>query len=146
MNISSNGINLIKKWESFKPKPYLCSAGVPTIGIGTTKYPNGIKVTLNDSPISEELAVTYLIDHIKTIEIYLQPLRLTQNQYDALISFVYNCGIGNFNSSTLLKKVKVNPDDQTISNEFRKWNKAGGKTSTGLSNRREDELKLYFKK
>lgn len=144
MKLGINGINLIKKWEGFKPRPYLCSAGVPTIGIGTTKYPNGTKVKMTDSPITEQEAIEFLKDHISGIEIFLTPLKLNQNQYDAIVSFIYNCGIGNFNSSTLLKKIKLNPNDPTISSEFRKWNKANGKAIQGLTNRREDEVKLYF--
>ena len=71
---------------------------------------------------------------------------LTQNQFDALVSFVYNLGGGAFNGSTLRKKVIANPDDPSIRNEFMKWVNAGGKRVQGLVNRRAAEADLYFKK
>jgi lysozyme len=70
---------------------------------------------------------------------------LTQSQFDALTSFCYNLGGGNLKSSTLLKKVNLNPNDPTIKAEFLKWNKAGGKVLAGLTRRREAEATLYFK-
>ena len=69
---------------------------------------------------------------------------LNQNQFNALVSFAYNVGTGNFSSSTLLKKVNRNPDDLTIKDEFLRWNKAGGKVLNGLTNRRNEEAILYF--
>lgn len=69
---------------------------------------------------------------------------LTQNQFDALVSFTFNLGEGSLKSSTLLKKVNANPSDTTISSEFLKWNKAGGKVIDGLTKRRQAEAKLYF--
>ena len=69
---------------------------------------------------------------------------INQSQFDALCSFAYNCGVGNLKSSTLLKKVNVNPDDPTIKDEFLKWTKGGGKTLPGLVKRRTEEAQLYF--
>ena len=71
---------------------------------------------------------------------------INQNQFDALVSFAYNLGPANLKSSTLLKKVNANPEDETIAAEFMKWVKAGGKTLKGLVRRREAESQLYFKK
>jgi lysozyme len=71
---------------------------------------------------------------------------INQNQFDALVSFAYNLGPGNLKSSTLLKKVNANPEDESIRLEFMKWVKAGGKTLKGLVRRREAEANLYFKK
>jgi lysozyme len=62
-----------------------------------------------------------------------------------LVSFAYNCGLQNLKSSTLLKKVNANPNDEAIFKEFLKWNKANGRTMAGLLRRREAEAKLYFK-
>lgn len=69
---------------------------------------------------------------------------LNSNQFSSLVSFAFNVGIGNFKSSTLLKKVKVNPQDESIGDEFLRWNKAGGKVVKGLTNRRNSEKELYY--
>lgn len=147
--ISKSGIDLIKSFEGLVLKPYLCSAGVPTVGYGSTIYPNGVKVTLKDLPITEQIAEAYLAHDLiyfeKNVDAYTTDL-VNQNQFNALVSFAYNCGVGNLKSSTLLKKVNVNPNDPTISNEFLKWNKAAGKPLKGLTNRRIAEATLYFKK
>jgi len=71
---------------------------------------------------------------------------LTQNQFDALVSFCYNVGPVNLKNSTLIKKVNKNPNDPTIKDEFLKWVKANGKTLKGLVTRRTAEFELYFKK
>ncbi len=146
---SKQGIDLIKSFEGLKLKPYLCSAGVPTIGYGSTRYNNGVKVTLKDTPITEEKALVLLEDTLKQYELAVDAFcvdTINQNQFDALVSFAYNCGVGNLKSSTLLKKVNLNPGDPTISNEFLKWNKAAGKPLKGLTNRRVAEASLYFTK
>ena len=145
----NTGIELIKSFEGFRAKPYKCSAGVPTIGYGATFYPNGKKVTMADPAISEEEAIELLQDTLKRFEQYVDSYcvdSITQNQFDALVSFCYNLGPANLKVSTLLKKVNTNPNDETIRAEFMKWNKAGGKALKGLTRRREAEANLYFKK
>lgn len=146
MKTSVNGLNLIKKFEGFYPKAYLCPAKVPTIGYGTIRYFNGNKVKIGDV-ITEEQATIELSEYIKKDEAVINGLglNLNQNQFDALISFTYNLGMTNFLSSTLLKKIRVSKNDPSIKNEFMKWVKAGGKTLNGLIRRREEEAKLYFK-
>jgi lysozyme len=74
----------------------------------------------------------------------LQGLNLNQNQFDALLSFIYNVGIGAFNRSQLKKLIVANPNDEAIREQFMRWKKAGGKESQGLINRRKDEANLYF--
>jgi lysozyme len=69
---------------------------------------------------------------------------INQNQFDALISFSYNVGINALKSSTLLKKLNLNPNDPTIRYEFMRWNKAAGRVLRGLTKRREEEANLYF--
>jgi lysozyme len=69
---------------------------------------------------------------------------LNQNQFDALVSFTHNIGIGAFLASTLLKLAKVNAQDPGIRNEFLRWNVAGGKILAGLQTRRSEEARLYF--
>ena len=150
MRISNEGLNLIKKWEGFCPKPYKCSAGVPTIGYGATFYPNGKKVTMEDKPISEAQALAMLSNMVtnnfqRYVDSYVIP-EVKQNQFDALVSLSYNIGVGAFKGSTLLKLVNANPNDPKIANEFMKWNKVKGKEIAGLTNRRKEEVAMYFQK
>jgi lysozyme len=145
--ISQKGIDLIKKFEGLKLKPYLCSAGVPTIGYGNTFYETGKKVTLNDPQITEkraeELLAYLLVSFEKYVDSYCRD-DINQNQFDALVSFAYNLGPNSLKASTLLKKVNINPLDPTIKVEFLKWTKAGGRVLKGLVLRREAEASLYF--
>ena len=143
------GIEMIKTFEGFRAAPYKCSAGVPTIGYGATFYPGGKKVTMTDVAITEEQAVELLANMLVSFEKYVDSYcvdTITQNQFDALVSFAYNLGPANLKASTLLKKVNANPNDESIRLEFLKWVKAGGKTLKGLVRRREAEADLYFKK
>lgn len=144
---SNKGIELIKRYEGFVSKPYLDAVNVPTIGFGATHYGNGVKVTMRDNPVSKERATELLIFMLKEYEDIVSrnvKVLLNQNQFDALVSFVYNLGGTNFAKSTLLKKINANPNDLSIKNEFLKWNKAGGKVLNGLTNRRKEEANLYF--
>lgn len=150
MKIDQKGIDLIIKWEGLRLKPYLCSAGVPTIGYGSTYYANGTKVSLKDPEITKECAVELFKSTIKNYEnsvtIMIGSKTITQNQFNALVSFAYNLGNNALRTSTLLKKVLANPNDKTIENEFNKWVNAGGKKLQGLVNRRKEEAKMYFSK
>lgn len=149
MNISAVGLNLIKKYEGFFSKPYLCPAKVPTIGYGVIRYPNGRRVTLQDKPITEKEASDLLAQLLVNYENDVKRLvkkPLSQNQFDALVSFTYNLGAANLGKSTLLKKINVNPNDPSIRAEFPKWNKAAGKVLNGLTRRRNEEADLYFAK
>ena len=146
MKTSKAGLNLIKQFESFRAAPYLCSAGVPTIGYGTTVYPNGIKVKLSDQKITQQLAESFLQHHVNAIEkdvLSLVKVPLTQNQFDALVSFSYNVGLGAFRDSTLLKLLNAG-DIDGASKQFERWNKAGGKVSNGLTRRRNAEKALFL--
>ena len=147
MRTSEKGIQIIKDHEDFRSEPYLCPAGVPTIGYGATYYPNGIKVTLDDAPISKNVAENLLKEMIKSYENavnrYVQ-WNLNQNQFDALVSFTYNVGKEAFRTSTLLKKINQNPFDKNISYQFSRWNKSNGKVLGGLVKRRKQEAELYF--
>jgi lysozyme len=145
--ISNLGLELIKKYEGFKAKAYLCPAKVITIGYGSTYYEDGTKVKLTDSPITKERATelleALLVSYERSVDSYCVDT-INQYQFDALCSFAYNCGVGNLKSSTLLKKVNKNPNDPTIKDEFLKWNKGGGKVLSGLTKRRIEEAQLYF--
>lgn len=145
--ISQKGIDLIKKYEGFSAKPYLCPAQIPTIGYGATYYEDGKKVTLQDSLITEDRGVELLKHLLVTFEKSVDSFcrdDINQNQFDALVSFAYNLGTGSLKSSTLLKKVNANTADPTIKDEFMKWVNAGGKKLPGLVKRRTDEAALYF--
>jgi lysozyme len=145
----TEGIELIKKFEGFKSKPYLCPAKIPTIAYGATFYPNGKKVTMTDKAVTEAEGVELLKDMLSKFEQYVDSYcidTITQNQFDALVSFCYNLGPSNLKSSTLLKKVNANANDETIRAEFMKWTKASNKVLKGLVTRRTAEADLYFKK
>ena len=147
MNTSNKGLALIKKYEGFYSKPYLDPIGIPTIGYGATYYPNKVKVTMKDKPLTEKEASDLLVQMLKVYENQVALLvrkPINQNQFDALVSFTYNLGATNLGKSTLLKKVNINPHDPTIRQEFEKWNRAAGKVLRGLTNRRKDEAALYF--
>jgi len=148
MTASKNCINLIKMFEGYKAKAYLCPAGVVTIGFGSTMYQDGRKIKLGDT-INEDQGNQLLMWELKNKSISLQGLNLNQNQFDACLSFVFNLGIGAFAKSTLKKKILINPNDPSIKDEFMKWNKArvGGQLMVlkGLTRRRIAEAELYFK-
>jgi lysozyme len=147
MKLDESGYKLIQEFEGLSLVPYLCSAKVATIGYGNTFYPSGKKVTMQDAPISlatakwmlKETADKFAADVDKLIK-----SKLTQNQFNAIVSFAFNLGLTSLGRSTLLKKVNINPNDPTIAAEFAKWNKAGGKVLNGLTKRRAKEAKLYF--
>ena len=144
MKTSQIGINLIKHFEGFKAKPYLCPAKVPTIGYGATFYKDGKKVTLQDKPITEEGAEELLKLILKSFEsIVMRKIKipLKQCQFDALVSHTYNTG----GSDTIFKLVNQNAPDEQIRKWFTtKYITGGGKRLQGLVNRRNAEAKLYF--
>lgn len=145
--ISKKGLDLITEFEGFYPKPYLCPANVPTIGFGTTRYPNGEKIKLTDPAITRAQALEYLAHDLIQFEKAVDALcidTINQFQFDSLVSFAYNLGATNLKNSTLLKKVNANPNDPTIALEFVKWNRANGKILNGLTRRRRAEAQLYF--
>ena len=145
--ISSKGIDLIKKYEGFRSKPYKCPAGIPTIGYGSTYYEDGTKIKLTDPPITEDratkLLVALLVSFEKAVDSYMRD-DINQNQFDALCVFAYNVGTNALKNSTLCKKVNRNPNDPTIKDEFLKWDKANGQKMIGLTKRRNEEATLYF--
>lgn len=147
MKISQKGLDLIKKFEGFSAKPYLCPAGVPTIGYGATYYTNGTKVTMSDEPISEEWAEQLLSNMVHTYEKGVTSLvipHITQSKFDALVSFAYNVGVTNFRKSTLLRLINKDPNNPEIATQFMKWVRGGGKVINGLIKRRQIESQLYF--
>lgn len=157
MELNNQGYKIICDFEGLRLKPYLCSAGVPTIGYGNTFYPSGAKVTMRDKLITKE----YAFEIFKTVANMfaknvnsLITSKVNQNQFNSLVSFAYNVGTDidqdnipeGLGDSTLLKKINLNPNNITISNEFAKWNKSLGKVNKGLVTRRKKESDIYFSK
>ena len=146
MRLNKAGIDLMHDFEGCRLEAYLCPASVPTIGYGSTYYEDGRPVKLGDAITQEradQLFEAIAEDFAKRVRSLLK-VGLNENQFSALVSFTYNVGVANLKKSTLLKKVNINPLDPTITDEFLKWNKAGGKVLAGLTRRREEEAKLYF--
>jgi lysozyme len=148
MKINKAGYDLIKTFEGCRLKAYKCSAGVVTIGYGSTYYPNKspIKITdkLNSVQDAEDLLFVTVEEFENNVSALFYNVTLTQNQFNALVSFAFNLGVGALAKSTLLKKAKLNPNDKTIALEFAKWVNAGGKKLPGLIRRRKAESDLYF--
>lgn len=141
MKTSKNGIELIKKYEGCRLTAYKCPANVWTIGYGHTKnVKKGMKITKAE-------AESYLKDDLNTYENAVNKyvkVPLNQNQFDALVSFSFNCGTGALKTSTLLKKLNKK-DYKGAANEFLRWNKANGKVLNGLTKRRKEERGLFMK-
>jgi lysozyme len=147
MKLNKAGADLIKEFEGCKLKAYQCSAKKWTIGYGNTFYKDG-KPVLPGHAITQQKAeqlFELIANDFANRVAKLVTSNVTSNQFGALVSFAYNCGIANLQKSTLLRKVNANPNDPTIRAEFLKWNKAGGKVLAGLTRRREAEANLYFK-
>ena len=144
MEINEKGLDLIKSFEGLRLEAYVCPAGVWTIGYGHTKgVKKGMKITKEKA---DELLMEDLQEFQKGVEKLVSMIKLTDNQFSALVSFAFNLGLRNLKDSTLLKKVSQNPNDETIRNEFMRWIYAGGKPLEGLKRRRKHEADLYFTK
>lgn len=154
MKIGKKGIDLIFEFETGgNLKKYLsaywdATGKVWTIGIGSTYYEDGSLIKKGDI-ISEQRAKQLFAKILPRYEndvFRLVKKPLTQTQFDALVSFTYNCGASNLAKSTLLRKINVNPNDPAIRDEFLKWNRSGGMVLNGLTRRRIAEANLYFEK
>lgn len=142
--LSKEGLELLKKHEGFRSSAYLCPAGVWTIGYGSTFYEDGRKVSPGDK-ISEEEATRLLIKVAKDFEreiLERVKVPLNSNQLSALVSFVYNIGVGAFSSSTLLRVLNQG-NYQEASKQLLRWNKGGGRVLPGLVTRRKEEKQLF---
>ena len=140
MKTSEEGLALIKKFEGLELSAYQCSAGVWTIGYGHTKDVN------KDDVWSESHAEYMLEIELEEYEGYINKhveVALSQHQFDALVSWVYNLGPANLKSSTMLK-VLNSGDYEGVPAQIKRWNKAGGKVLQGLIRRREAEALLFM--
>ena len=139
MNISNEGISLIKKFEGCELESYQDAVGVWTIGYGHTK---NIKEGMT---ISKEQADNMLLNELDEYCEYVEKavdVTLKQCEFDALVAWTYNLGPTNLNESTMLKKLN-NKEYQDVPHEIKRWNKAGGKVLEGLVRRREAESLLF---
>lgn len=146
MKLDLKGRSFIFKEEGVKLKAYLCAAGVPTIGVGCTYYPDGRKVKLGDTITLQECNELFddVVENFEAIVNREIKVPISQNQFNALVSFAFNIGIEGFRKSTLLKMINAKAGKDAISEQFARWNKAGGKVNAGLVGRRKRETLLYF--
>lgn len=145
---SPEGISLIHAFESCRLSAYLDVAGIPTIGWGTTRYPSGEKVKMGDLCTPEQ-ADMYFAHDLKRFALAVDALTvdtISQRQFDALTSFVYNTGETAYRDSTLRRVVNTDPNDPGIRRQFMRWHFAGGKPIRGLWKRRHREADFYFGK
>lgn len=136
---------LARRFEGLRLSPYLCSAGVPTIGFGATYYEDGTSVTLRDPPISKERADALLLWMVRRVYLpavmKLCPAVDKPQRIAALIDFTFNLGVGRLKGSTLRRKVNAG-DWEAVPAELRKWVLGSGKKLPGLVKRREAEIAL----
>ena len=139
MNISNEGLSLIKKFEGCELEAYKCSAGVWTIGYGHTKN------VRKGMTISKEQADNMLLNELDEYCEHVEKAvdgTLKQNEFDALVSWTYNLGSTNLNESTMLR-VLNEKDYEEVPNQLKRWNKVSGVINDGLIRRREAEALLF---
>lgn len=140
MKVSNNGINLVKRFEGLELKAYRDSVGILTIGYGHT---HAVKA---GDIITGEQADAFLREDLQVAELTVNTnvkAKLTQGQFDALVSFVFNLGSGNFVKSTLIRKLNAG-DYAGAADEFGRWVNAGGKKLPGLVKRRAAEREVFL--
>ena len=142
MTTSRLGLRLIKDFEGLRLGAYLCPAGVWTIGFGHTK---GV---CQGQVITEAQACDYLVEDVAPIERLLNVLGINfrQEQFDALVSWIFNLGEGNFRSSTMTKYIMADKADEDITDQMIRWINAAGKPLLGLKRRRVAEANLWLGK
>lgn len=146
MHVSPSGVDLICNFEGLRLKAYDDGVGVWTIGFGTTKYPNGIRVKKGDTCTLDQ-AKAYMQNDLKAFEQTVNnavKVPLNQNQFDALVSLAYNIGSTAFKNSTLVRQLNEG-NYKAAANQFNVWVNAGGKRMQGLVNRRAAERTLFLK-
>ena len=147
MKASAECLSLIQNSEGFAAAPYLCPAGVPTIGYGSTRYVDGRAVAMADAPITrlqaDEIMRAALVEYEAAVTRYVT-VEMTQNQFDALVDFAYNAGAQNLRTSTLLRLLNAG-DADGAANQFGRWVNGGGKRLPGLVKRRALEHVLFMR-
>jgi lysozyme len=154
MQMSEHGLALLQKWEGFELKVYKDSAGLPTIGVGhllTKSELTSGKIVINGAPVqysdglANEQALDLLSQDVKPAAQAVNngvKVTLTQNQFDALVSFTFNVGVGAFTASTLLKVLNQQQFAE-VPNQLLRWVRSGGQVVQGLLNRRNNEISLW---
>jgi len=154
MQMSPHGLELLEQWEGFKTTVYKDSAGLPTIGVGhllTKSELSSGKITINGVPVkygdglTEQQVTDLLAQDVQPAAAAVNnnvKVPLNQNQFDALVSFTFNVGVGAFTSSTLLKVLNQGQYDE-VPTQLLRWTRAGGQVVQGLVNRRNNEIKLW---
>lgn len=139
-------VDLCREFEGFRSKPYLCPAGIATIGYGSTYYANGQKVTLQDVAIDEPTAKALLVHELN--HTYLPGvlrncpgLLAEERRCNAIVDFCYNLGVGRLQTSTLKRKINAQ-DWEGAQEQLMLWTRGGGKVLPGLVRRREAECVL----
>lgn len=147
MKTSRKGIDLIKSFETLKLKAYKAVPSEKFYTIGWGHYGADVRA---DMEISEIMADALLDEDLSIFEecvsAIIKGLNLTQCQFDALVSFAYNCGCDALSGSTLMKKIRSGASEKEIRHEFSRWNKSGGQVLAGLTRRRQAEADMYFGK
>ena len=144
--VPAAAIDMCKRFEGLRLKPYLCPAGVPTIGYGSTRYPDGRAVTLKDPPISAAMAEFLLLEDLARFAagaLRLCPVLAAEpeSRRAAIIDFTYNLGLGRLQSSTLRRRINQRDWPEAV-REIKRWNRGGGRVLRGLVLRREAEAAL----
>lgn len=140
MKTSNQGKNLIKEAEGLRLDAYRCPAGVPTIGWGHTK---GVKM---GQRITLAMAEDLLVEDLSPIERLLNGLKINfrQEQFDALVSWIFNLGAGNFKGSTMYKRILEDAKDEEVTDQLVKWTYSGKQQLPGLMKRRVAEANLFL--
>lgn len=137
---------LCRRFEGFRSKPYLCPAGIPTIGYGSTYYADGKKVTLQDAPVTQEQASDLLMHELRHTYaagvMRLCPVLVGHpRRFNAIVDFCYNLGVGRLQTSTLRRKINAQ-DWEAAEEQLLLWTRAGGRILPGLVRRRQAEAVL----
>ena len=144
MKTSERGLALIQEFEGLRLKAYTCPAGILTIGYGHTSAAGAPTVTPGmtiDKGVAHEILRSDLERFERGVN-GLVKVELTKNQFDVLVSFAYNCGLGSLKKSTLLKRVNAKRFDD-VPAELMKWTRGGGKVLPGLVRRRRAEAEMW---
>lgn len=143
--IVEEGIDLIKSFEGLYLRRYLDPIGIPTIGYGSIHWWDGGAIPEGATLADEDEAVKLMMLELAPTEASVRRIYKGGGEYRtaALVSFAYNCGLGNLKASTLLRKANAGLHDEAGA-QFLRWNKAGGKVLAGLTRRRKAEMNLYL--
>lgn len=157
MRVSDKCVKMIRHHEGVRQVPYRCPALLWTVGVGHVLYPNQAKIPMSERNLilledrDNRTFSMEEVDNILKADLArfesgvkrLCPVELTQGQFDALVSFSFNVGLGNLQRSSI--RMKVNRGDfEGAAESFLDWTKAGGKVLKGLVNRRNDEKALFL--